>query len=41
MDDKSMEAAVKAHIPGLLAKTKFLTTNRIFKTSSDRDIVKA
>lgn len=41
MDDKSMEAAVKTHIPGLLAKTKFLTTNRIFKTSSDRDIVKA
>ncbi|MCH7558091.1 MAG: zinc dependent phospholipase C family protein [Planctomycetes bacterium] len=37
----SMEAAVKTHTARLLAKTKFITTNRIFKTSSDRDIVKA
>ena len=37
----TMEVAIKTHTAGLLTKTKFLTTNRIFKTSSDRDIVKA
>jgi len=37
----SMEAVVKMHSSGLLTKTKFLTTNRIFKTESDRDILKA
>ena len=37
----SMEAAIKTHTSGLLTKTKFLTTNRIFATSSNRDIVKA
>ncbi len=37
----TMETAFKTHTAGLLTKTKFITTNRIFKTSSDRDIVKA
>jgi len=36
-----MEAAVKTHTPGLLTQTKFLTSTRIFKAESDRDIVKA
>jgi len=40
-DKTSMEAAVKTHASGLLTKTKFVTANRIFKTESDRDIVKA
>ena len=38
---KSMETAIKTHTSGLLMKTKFLTTNRIFKAGSDEDIVKA
>jgi hypothetical protein len=38
---KSMEAAVKTHTSGLLTKTKFLTTNHIFKVGSDEDIIKA
>jgi hypothetical protein len=37
----SMETDVRKHAAGLLTKTKFLTTNRIFKTGTDRDIVKA
>jgi len=37
----SMEIDVRKHTAGLLTKTKFLTTNRIFKTGTDRDIVKA
>jgi hypothetical protein len=37
----SMETAVRKHAAGLLTKTKFLTTNRIFKTGTDRDIVTA
>ncbi len=37
----SMETAVRKHTAGLLTKTKFLTTNRIFKAGTDRDIVKA
>ena len=37
----SMEAAVRTHTAGLLAKTKFITVNRIFKAGNDRDIVKA
>ncbi|MCP4607214.1 MAG: zinc dependent phospholipase C family protein [Planctomycetes bacterium] len=37
----SMEPAVRKHTAGLLTKTKFLTTNRIFKTGTDIDIVKA
>ncbi len=37
----SMEAAVRTHTARLLAKTKFITTNRIFKAGNDRDIVKA
>ena len=35
----SMELAVKKHAEGLLTKTKFLTTNRIFKAAADSDIV--
>jgi hypothetical protein len=38
---RHMEAAVKTHTPGLLTQTKFLTSTRIFKAESDRDIVKA
>jgi hypothetical protein len=37
----SMEPAVRKHAEGLLAKTKFLSTNRIFKTGTESDIVKA
>jgi len=37
----SMETDVRKHAAGLLTKTKFLTTNHIFKTGTDRDIVKA
>jgi hypothetical protein len=37
----SMEPAVRKHAEGLLTKTKFLTTNRIFKTGTDSDIVRA
>jgi len=37
----SMETSVRKHTAGLLTKTKFLTTNRIFKTGTDIDIVKA
>ncbi|MBN1806900.1 MAG: zinc dependent phospholipase C family protein [Sedimentisphaerales bacterium] len=37
----SMGAAVRKHAEGLLTKTTFLTTNRIFKTGTDSDIVKA
>ena len=37
----TMETAFRTHTSKLLTKTKFLTTNRIFKTGSDRDIVKA
>jgi len=37
---RSMETTVKTHTSGLLTKTKFITTSRIFKTKSDRDILK-
>lgn len=40
-NQSSMETTVKIHASGLLTKTKFLTTNHIFKTKSDKDIVKA
>ncbi len=40
-NEKSMAAAIKTHSSGLLKKTEFVTTNRIFTSSSDRDIVKA
>jgi len=40
-NEKSMAAAIKTHSSELLKKTEFLTTNRILKASSDRDIVKA
>jgi len=35
----SMEAATKTHTSGMLTKTRFITTNRIFKARNDRDIV--
>ncbi|NOR66715.1 MAG: hypothetical protein GQ528_05095 [Woeseiaceae bacterium] len=38
---KNMEAAVKTHASGLLTKTKFLTSSRIFKSTSDRDVLRA
>lgn len=41
IDENSMEAVVKAHIPDLLPKTKFLTTRCIFEIENDRDIIKA
>ncbi|MHC4756733.1 MAG: zinc dependent phospholipase C family protein [Planctomycetota bacterium] len=37
----SMETAIRKHAAGLLTKTKFLSTNRIFKTGTDKDIVQA
>jgi hypothetical protein len=38
---QNMEVGIKKHCPPLLTKTKFVTTSRIFKSKSDRDIVKA
>ena len=35
----SMETSFKAHSSGLLTKTKFITTNRIFKSASNKDIL--
>ncbi len=35
----NMEAAVKKHTSGLLTKTKFITSNRIFNAKSDKDVV--
>ena len=40
-NESTMETAFGTHTSKLLAKTKFITTNRIFKTGSDRDIVQA
>jgi len=37
----NMTAAIKTHASGLLTKTKFVTSTRIFKTKSDRDLLKA
>jgi hypothetical protein len=37
----SMEPAVRKHAVGLLARTKFMTTARIFKKGAERDIVQA
>jgi len=37
----NMAAAIKTHASGLLTKTKFVTSTRIFKTESDRDLLKA
>jgi len=36
-----MAATIKTHASGLLTKTKFVTSTRIFKTESDRDLLKA
>ncbi len=38
---RNMTAAIKTHASGLLTKTKFVTSTRIFKTESDRDLLKA
>jgi hypothetical protein len=38
---RSMTATIKTHTSGLLTKTKFVTPTRIFKTESDRDLLKA
>lgn len=38
---RNMTAAIKTHTSGLLTKTKFVTPTRIFKTESDRDLLKA
>jgi len=40
-NEKSMAAAIKRHSSGLLKKTEFVTTNRILKARTDKDIVKA
>jgi hypothetical protein len=40
-NESSMDTAVRNHAVDLLTKTKFLSTNRIFKTGNDSDIVKA
>jgi len=37
----NMAATIKTHASGLLTKTKFFTSTRIFKTESDRDLLKA
>ena len=38
---RNMTALIKTHASGLLTKTKFVTSTRIFKTESDRDLLKA
>ena len=38
---RNMESTFRAHSSELLTKTKFVTTNRIFKTEIDKDILKA
>lgn len=38
---RNMTASIKTHASGLLTKTKFVTSTRIFKTESDRDLLKA
>ena len=38
---QSMQADIKKHCPPLLTKTKFVTTQAIFKTRNDKAIVKA
>jgi len=37
----NMTAAIKTHSSGLLTKTKFVTSTRIFKAKSDRELLKA
>jgi len=37
----NMTAAIKTHASGLLTKTKFVTSSRIFKTENDKDLLKA
>jgi len=37
----NMATTIKTHASGLLTKTKFVTSTRIFKTESDRDLLKA
>ena len=38
---RNMTASIKTHASGLLTKTKFITPTRVFKTESDRDLLKA
>ena len=38
---RNMTASIKTRASGLLTKTKFITPARIFKTESDRDLLKA
>ena len=38
---RTMESAVKTHASELLTKTPLLTSNRIFKAISDKDVIKA
>ena len=35
----NMETSFRSHSSGLLTKTKFITTNRIFKSASDKDLL--
>ncbi len=37
----NMAATIKTHASGLLTKTKLVTSSRIFKSESDRDLLKA
>jgi hypothetical protein len=39
-DKQSMETAVKTHTSNLLARTKFVTANRILKVANNKEIVK-
>jgi hypothetical protein len=40
-DKRNMTIAIKTQVSDLLTKTKFLTSNYIFKSKNDKDIVKA
>ncbi|MBN2312705.1 MAG: hypothetical protein JXM79_02175, partial [Sedimentisphaerales bacterium] len=40
-DQRNMTVAIKKDVSDLLTKTKFLTSNRIFKAKNNKDIVKA
>ncbi|OHB77652.1 MAG: hypothetical protein A2Z25_04700 [Planctomycetes bacterium RBG_16_55_9] len=40
-DNRNMTIAIKTQVSDLLTKTKFVTSARIFKAKSDKDVVKA
>ena len=40
-DQRNMTVAIKTEVSDLLIKTKFLSSTRIFKAKSDKNIVKA